>query len=46
MKFSLTLSILLILFAGGVVAEEDGNAVEFFPYDENNPEDNWFEINS
>jgi len=34
---SLTLSILL-LFAGGVVAEEDGNAVELLPYDENNPE--------
>ena len=34
---SLTLSILL-LFAGGVVAEEDGNVVEFLPYDENNPE--------
>ena len=37
MKLSLTLSILL-LFAGGLVAEEDGNAVEFLPYDENNPE--------
>ena len=34
---SLTLSILL-LFAGGVVAEEDGNEVELLPYDENNPE--------
>ncbi|MCH2272225.1 MAG: hypothetical protein MK361_02290, partial [SAR86 cluster bacterium] len=37
-RTSLTLSILLILFAGGVVAEEDGNTVEFLPYDNNNPE--------
>ena len=36
-KTSLILSILL-LFAGGVVAEEDCNAVELLPYDENNPE--------
>ncbi|MFL2697678.1 MAG: hypothetical protein ACJ0F4_00585 [Gammaproteobacteria bacterium] len=38
MKLSLTLSILLLLFAGGVVAEEAGNVVKFLPYDENNPE--------
>ena len=37
MKLSLILS-LLLLFAGGVIAEEDGNAVELLPYDENNPE--------
>ena len=36
-KTSLILS-LLLLFAGGVVGEEDGNVVEFLPYDENNPE--------
>ena len=36
MKLSLILS-LLLLFAGGVIAEEDGNAVELLPYDENNP---------
>ena len=36
-RTSLTLSILL-LFAAGVVGEEDGNTVEFLPYDENNPE--------
>ena len=36
-RTSLALSILL-LFAGGVVAEEDGNTVEFLPYDKNNPE--------
>ena len=36
-RTSLTLSILL-LFAGGVVGEEDGNTVEFLPYDKNNPE--------
>ena len=36
-RTSLTLSILL-LFAGGVVGEEEGNVVEFLPYDENNPE--------
>ena len=27
-----------LLMAGGVVAEEAGNVVEFLPYDENNPE--------
>ena len=37
-RISLALSILLILFAGGVVAEEAGNVVKFLPYDENNPE--------
>ena len=36
-KTSLILSILL-LFAAGVVGEEDGNTVEFLPYDKNNPE--------
>jgi len=37
MKLSLILSILL-LFAGGVVGEEEDNVVEFLPYDETNPE--------
>ena len=37
MKLSFALS-LLLLFAGGVVGEEDGNTVEFLPYDKNNPE--------
>jgi len=37
-RTSFALSTLLILFAGGVVAEEDGNTVEFLPYDKNNPE--------
>ena len=36
-RTSLTLFILL-LFAGGVVGEEENNVVEFLPYDENNPE--------
>ena len=27
-----------LLIAGGVVGEEDGNTVEFLPYDKNNPE--------
>ena len=36
-RTSLSLSILLLLFAVGVWAEE-GNVVEFLPYDENNPE--------
>ena len=36
-RTSLTLSILLLLFAVGVWAEE-GNVVEFLPYNKNNPE--------
>ena len=37
MKLSLVLSIFL-LFAGGVWGEEEGNLVEFLPYNKNNPE--------
>ena len=36
-RTSLNLSILL-LFAGGVVGEEEDNVVEFLPYNKNNPE--------
>ena len=38
MKRTSSVLSILLLFAGGVVAEEDGNAVELLPYDENNPE--------
>ena len=38
MKRTSLIPFILLLFAGGVVGEEENNVVEFFPYDENNPE--------
>jgi hypothetical protein len=38
MKRTSLIPFILLLFAGGVVGEEEGNVVELLPYDENNPE--------